>query len=333
LGETPLASALLSEADLAKPEAKFPLNLVFCPSCTLVQTAEDTEHPRSAASADTLKEAEALATKLAKDRKLKTAVVAVASVAKDLADKKDIDVLHTTDLLTRVADLNGVVAGFAAALKDEGVVVVECPWLKDVVDHCALDTLNHEHLSSFSLHALDALFTKNGFVVQEVEKLPGVQGGSIRVVAVKKGKKSKSVTAMLAEEKKAGLDTKAYYEAFATRVAALKAELVATLEVLSEQGARVAAYGAVNMGATLANFVGMNTGLLAFFVDTSKDKQGRYMPGTRQPILPPSALVDKQADFCFLFSWSSEAEILEQEKAWRDRGGQFIVPIPNVRFV
>jgi SAM-dependent methyltransferase len=40
LGRTPLANALLTAEQLREPEATFPLDLVFCPACALVQITE-----------------------------------------------------------------------------------------------------------------------------------------------------------------------------------------------------------------------------------------------------------------------------------------------------
>ncbi|MBX3226833.1 MAG: class I SAM-dependent methyltransferase [Labilithrix sp.] len=387
LGSTPLANALLTEADLDEPEPKFPLELVFCPACTLVQITEEVppetmfgEYLYFSSFSDTmLKHAEAIATRLVKDRALgdESLVVEVASndgyllqfyakagvpvlgvepaknVAK-VAEEKGIrtvarffgrdlaaelaakgeraDVIHANNVLAHVPDLNGVVAGFATVLKDDGVVVVECPWVKPFVDHCEFDTIYHEHLCYFSLHALDALFARHGLVIHDVEKL-AIHGGSIRIFASRGGARSDRMNAVLAEEKAAGVDTRAYYETFAARVNALKLELVKKLEDLKSQGARVAAYGAAAKGATLANFFGIDRSLVSFVVDRSTYKQGRFMPGTRQPILAPDALLEKMPDYCLLFTWNFEAEILEQQKAYREKGGKFIVPIPSVRIV
>ena len=125
----------------------------------------------------------------------------------------------------------------------------------------------------------------------------------------------------------------ARYAGFAERVNSLKAELVALLADRKEKGARIAAYGAAAKGATLLNFFGINAKTIEFVVDRSTHKQGRYMPGARIPILPPSALRDKQPDYCVLLTWNFADEILEQQQAYRDDGGKFILPIPSVRIV
>jgi SAM-dependent methyltransferase len=390
LGTTPLANALLTEADLGKPEAKFPLDLVFCPACTLVQITEEvppetmfSDYLYFSSFSDTmLKHAEAIATRLVTDKKLgkDSLVLEVASndgyllqfyakagvpvlgvepakniakvaeekgirtlvtffgseVAGELASRGErADVIHANNVLAHVPDLNGVVAGFATVLKDDGIAVIEAPYVKDFVEHCEFDTIYHEHLCYFSLTALDRLMARHGLVVHDVERLE-IHGGSLRVFASKKGSphaRTKRVTALLEEESRVGIDKLAFYADFAERVNLLKKELVSLLADLKEKGARIAAYGAAAKGATLLNFFGIDRRTIEFVVDRSTYKQGRYMPGAHVKIHPPSVLMEKQPDFCLLLAWNFADEILEQQKAFRASGGKFIVPIPKVRIV
>jgi SAM-dependent methyltransferase len=383
LGRSPLANALLSKDDLAKTEETFPLDLVFCPKCTLLQITETVPPEKlfrdylyfSSFSDTMLKHAEAIATRLADSEKLgeKSLVVEIASndgyllqnyakrgipvlgiepavnVAKaaeergvksiteffdkDLAKKLDhADVIHANNVLAHVADLNGFVEGIATVLKDKGVAVIEVPYAQDFIDHCEFDTIYHEHLCYFSLTALDHLATRHGLAIRDVERIP-IHGGSLRLFLSKNVERGKSTKTLLAEEKKRGMDDVAYYKGFAERVEKLKAKLVETLEELSDQGARIAAYGAAAKGATLLNYFGIGKNRIAFVADRSTHKQGRYMPGVRIPIVPPSKLLESQPDFVLLLTWNFADEILEQQKEYRAQGGKFIVPIPEVRIL
>jgi SAM-dependent methyltransferase len=390
LGKTPLANALLAEADLAKAEPTFPLDLVFCPTCSLVQITEEvppetmfSEYLYFSSFSDTmLKHAETIANRLTAEEKLgkDSLVVEVASndgyllqfykqrgvpvlgvepaknvakaaeekgirtlvrffgaeVARELRDRGErADVIHANNVLAHVPDLNGVVEGFATLLKDTGVLVVEAPYVRDLIEHCEFDTIYHEHLCYFSLTALDRLMQRHRLTIHDVEHLP-IHGGSLRIFASPLEGKSKRtrterVTAMLREEQSSKMDQLAFYTGFADRVNGLKSELVTLLRDLKAKGARVAAYGAAAKGATLVNFFGIDRGMIDFVVDRSTHKQGRYMPGARIPILAPSALLERQPDYCVLLTWNFADEILAQQAAYRDAGGKFIVPIPVVR--
>jgi len=247
-------------------------------------------------------------------------------------DGQRADVIHANNVLAHVPDLNGVVAGIAIALKDDGVAVIEAPYAKELVDHREFDTIYHEHLCYFSLTALSHLMERHGLVVSDVERLP-IHGGSLRIFVSKTKKRSAAVTKLLAEEAGGGVATLGPFADFAKRVEALKTELVEMLGDLKEKGARVAAYGAAAKGATLLNFLGIGKNTIDFVVDRSTHKQGRFMPGVHVPILAPSELLTRQPDVCLLLTWNFKDEILEQQSEYRAKGGKFIVPIPEVKLL
>ena len=142
-----------------------------------------------------------------------------------------------------------------------------------------------------------------------------------------------SVGLLLEEETRKGLASLSYYEGFAQRVVQLKHSLVSLLQQLKQQGKSVAGYGASAKGSTLLNFFGLGKGALEFVADRSIYKQSRLTPGAHIPIVPPSRLLEKMPDYTLLLTWNFADEILEQQKAYREKGGKFIIPIPSVRIV
>ncbi|MCC6580561.1 MAG: class I SAM-dependent methyltransferase [Phycisphaeraceae bacterium] len=253
----------------------------------------------------------------------------------DLADKlagegSRADVIHAHNVLAHVADLNGFVAGVATLLKPDGVFVLEAPYVRDMVDRVEFDTIYHEHLCYFSLTALQRLFARHGLHAIHVEHVP-IHGGTLQVHAAKQGEADATVTALLAEEHRAGLDAPAYYSDFARRVEELKQKLVEMLTQLKAGGASLAAYGASAKGSTLLNYAGIGRGLLDFVVDRSTYKQGLFTPGTHLPILPPEALMERKPGYVLLLTWNFAEEILRQQTAYRQQGGRFIVPVPEPR--
>lgn len=257
------------------------------------------------------------------------------AVARRLADEgKRADVIHANNVLAHVADLNGVVAGFAAMLKPDGIAVIEAPYVRDMIDHVEFDTIYHEHLCYFSLSALDRLFARHGLRITHVERLP-IHGGSLRIYAqhAARHEADASVTQLLAEEAKLGMTRFDYYSRFADRVRSLREELRKVLLDFKKQSKHLAVYGASAKGSTLLNYFDLGADVLDFVADRSTVKQGRYTPGTHLPILSPQALLDRQPDAVLLLTWNFKDEILAQQAEYRSRGGKFIVPIPHVHIV
>ena len=242
------------------------------------------------------------------------------------------DVIHGNNVLAHVADTNGFVAGIAALLKDDGMAVIEFPYVRDLIDHCEFDTIYHEHLCYFSATAVDKLLRRHGLYLNDVRRLP-IHGGSLRLFIEKHDAPNEAVLALLAEEKALGLDRLDYYREFSTRVADLKTKLLALLGSLKAEGKTIAAYGAAAKGSTLINFVGIGRELVDFVADKNVHKQGRNMPGRKIPIVAAEEIAARRPDYVLLLPWNLEHEILAQEAAYRAAGGKFIIPVPTPRVV
>lgn len=248
-----------------------------------------------------------------------------------VADERHADVIIANNVFAHVPDLNGFAAGMKTLLAPGGVITIENPYVRDLIDHCEFDTIYHEHLYYHSCTGIDGIVSRAGLALNHVEYFPQLHGGTLRWYISHEPGRSPELEEYLAAEASIGLDSFSYYDGFAQRVNRLKSDLLELLGELSEAGHRIAAYGAAAKGSTMLNYVGVDADLVEFVVDRNVHKQGLYMPGTHQPILGVEALVERQPDYCLILAWNFAEEIMRQQQAYLDAGGKFIVPVPNPR--
>jgi SAM-dependent methyltransferase len=256
-----------------------------------------------------------------------------AFFTRDLAEKlakegRRADVIHANNVLAHVADTNGFVAGIGMLLKEDGLAVIEAPYVRWLIEHGEFDTIYHEHLCYFSVHSLDNLFRRHNLYVNRLEP-QNIHGGTLRIFVGKQDAPDQTVKDHLAEEKKLGIDTFDYYEHFSERVNSIRSELSQMLGDLKKQGKRIVGYGAAAKGTIMLNYVGIGRDTLDFVVDRNTHKQGRYVPGVRLPIEAPARILETQPDYVLILPWNFKEEIMDQQSEYRTRGGRFIVPVPR----
>jgi 2-polyprenyl-3-methyl-5-hydroxy-6-metoxy-1,4-benzoquinol methylase len=245
------------------------------------------------------------------------------------------DLVAGNNVFAHVPDIRGFAVGLRALVKDEGMVTLEFPHLLRLIERRQYDTIYHEHFSYLSLLTCTRALETAGLRVVDVDEL-ATHGGSLRVYARPQdsaGEPAEGVKAVLAAEEAAGLHTVAGHEGFAPAVLKIKSDLLGFLLGAAAEGRSVAGYGAPGKGNTLLNHCGIRSDLLAYTVDRSPVKQGKFLPGTHIPIYAPERLAETKPDYILVLPWNLRDEISRQLSYVGSWGGKLVFPIPELEVV
>ena len=235
------------------------------------------------------------------------------------------------NVLAHVDDTQDFLRGAKALIDGDGLVIVEVPYARTMLERLEYDTVYHEHLCYFSITSLMRLCEAVGLTVVRVDQV-SVHGGSIRVYAglrERYGEVGADVRALADAERESGLTSLARWQQFARDVATQRAQLRDLLERLAGEGRSVAGYGAPAKGNTLLNYCAIGTDLVPYTVDRSALKVGTLTPGMHLPVLPVGTLLERKPDYVLILAWNFADEIMRQQRTYRDAGGQFILPVPK----
>lgn len=245
------------------------------------------------------------------------------------------DLIAGNNVLAHVPDINDFVAGVPILLKPGGTVTFEFPHLLKMLSLCQYDTIYHEHFSYLSLLAVEKIFAAHGLMVYGVEEI-ATHGGSLRVYAAHRDSGIADATLaagrdkVRADEAAAGLDQRETYASFGAEVAGRKMDLLSFLIAANREGKSVLGYGAPAKGNTMLNYCGIGPELLAYTVDRSPQKQGKYLPGVNIQVRGIEALGADRPDFILILPWNLRDEIEAQLSFARDWGAKFVVAIPQI---
>ncbi|MDF1644109.1 MAG: class I SAM-dependent methyltransferase [Pseudomonadales bacterium] len=389
LGSSPPSNSYLTEQTIREPEKWYPLKVLVCENCWLVQTedfvgvddmfSEDYAY-FSSFSTSWLEHAENYVDQMVFRFNLGSKSTIVEIAANDgyllqyvknngipcygiepthstaqAAKKKGIkiiedffsvkkaeelakqgqkaDLIVANNVLAHVPDINDFVKGFSILLKSNGVATFEFPHLLNLVNKNQFDTIYHEHYSYLSLIAVHRIFEDNGLTIFDAEELP-THGGSLRIYAqhslTGQHRISKNISTLQKCEKVAGIDTLYFYQGFQKKAEQIKIEFLSFLLDAKRKGKKIAAYGAAAKGNTMLNFCGVRPDLISFVVDKNPVKQGKYMPGSRIPIVNEDYLRADKPDYVVILPWNLKSEVMKQLTYIRDWHGKYVVIAPHL---
>lgn len=256
------------------------------------------------------------------------------SVAQIIKDRGQADIIIGNNVLAHVPLVNDFLSSVRKCLKPMGSAVFEFPYLKDLLENVEFDTVYHEHVFYYSLSAIQMLSERAGLELYNVSE-QDIHGGSLQVFLQKERQHevSSNIRKMLLKEEQYGIVDKDLYRNFGEKVEKLKTKLEGLLQELKKTGKTIAAYGAAAKGNTLLNYMGLDRNVIDFVVDRSPYKQGFLLPGTRIPILHQDELQKKMPDYTLILAWNFAEEIMKQQIGYLEKGGKFIIPIPQIRVI
>jgi SAM-dependent methyltransferase len=244
-------------------------------------------------------------------------------------------IVTANNVFANIDDLDSLVDGIRRLLAPDGVFVFETGYFPDLVRQSIVDNIYHEHLSYYAVKPLQTFFAKHGMALAGVDHAP-TKGGSIRgFVRLQESDRALPAgqrDALAQDEERGGFDRAAGLRPFGDRMTRLKAEVTALVGDLKRQGRTLAGYGASVGVTTLLYYFDLGSAV-SFMVDDNPVRHERYTPGHHIPVLPSSALYERTPADVLLLAWRYAEPILARHTRFRQQGGRFIVPLPDLSFL
>jgi hypothetical protein len=248
---------------------------------------------------------------------------------------KQADLIIGNNVYAHVPNINDFTLGIKAVMKPTGIVTLEFPHLMQMLEKNQFDTVYHEHFSYLSLSTVKRIFSFAGLRIWRVEKLD-THGGSLRIYGCHEADnrlEEESVEMILSDEVDSSLLEPSGYSRFQINADKIKNDFLQFLLEKKQAGKTVAAYGAAAKGNTLINYAGVKPDLIEYVCDAAGSKQGKWLPGSRIPILHPSELNTRRPDFVVILPWNIAAEIQSQNKALESMGVRFVIAVPRLTYL
>ena len=257
-----------------------------------------------------------------------------SDVSIEIADSYDsFELVTATNVFAHTHNVQDFVQGVYELLSEQGICVIEVPYLIDLLEGTEFDTIYHEHLSYFAVHPLKRLFDDHDMKILNIERKT-IHGGSIRVEAAKETSShspQETVEEILQFEMEWGINSFDSYRAFAENVHTLKSELISLLEQLQGEKSSIVGYGAAAKANTLLNYCNIGPEIIEFIADKNDLKQGKYTPGSNIPVVSPDHIHEADPDYMLILAWNFADEIMNQQNRFKRSGGSFIIPIPDIK--
>lgn len=248
---------------------------------------------------------------------------------------KKFDLIYSANTISHIHDLDETFLGIYKSLSNNGIFIMEDPYMGSIIKFNSYDQFYDEHVYIFKIISLEKIIKKSNLRIFDCEQLK-THGGSMRYYICKKDSKFKK-TQNFSSFKKKEISNKLHllstYRNFSLKVKKSKRELIKLINKLKRKNKKIISYGATYKSTTIFNYCKIDNTVIDYIVDTTKNKQGKYSPGTHIPIISPKIGMNNSVDYAFLGAWNFKKEILKKEKNFIKKGGKFITHVPHVRII
>jgi len=254
---------------------------------------------------------------------------------KILNSYKSIDLFFSANTISHIPNLKETFDAISLSLSKNGVLIIEDPYIGNVLKSNSYDQFYDEHVYVFSLLSISRIINLSQLRIFDAETIP-THGGSMRYYICKKEAKFKATKRfkhLFLKEIREGIDKFSTYKKFSNRVKKSKKKLVNLLKNLKKRKKKIISYGATYKSTTVFNYCNIGKNYLDYVTDTTPNKQGRYTPGKHVPIISPKHGFNDSVDYAFLGAWNFKKEIFSKEKKFIKRGGKFITHVPKPRII
>lgn len=240
---------------------------------------------------------------------------------------KKFDVINAAGVFFHLEELHSATRGIKHVLCEDGVFVIQFLYMKSIVENLAFDQIYHEHLLYYTLRTVERLLALHGLSPFDGYLAP-IHGGSMILFVSHAGRRpvSPRLSALYAEEDKAGANSLSWYQKFAQQVQRMKTDTLAYLSAKKKEGKRIFGMGAPVKGNTFLNFCGIGAQYLDCLVEKNPLRKGLYSPGTHLPIVLEEELTNPP-DVYLVLAWNFKGEILKNNAALIARGVEFYFPV------
>jgi hypothetical protein len=241
------------------------------------------------------------------------------------------DFILARHIFCHVDDWRAFFVAMDALAGKDTVIAIEVPYALDQLQAVSWDQCYHEHLSYLSLKAVKALLADTPFHLHRIVRYP-IHGGAILMLIRRNDclmQPHPSVVRML-EKENITADT---WRQFGITASNRIGELSAMVRNLVSEGKTVVGYGASAKSTVWISACGFTRRQIRWICDATPQKQYKTSPGTDIPIVDEGALTRELPDYAILFAWNYASEVVHKEKIFWEKGGRWIVPVPQPRVI